>query len=129
VRASKPIREAAKWNVRQYSDTVYRQVKTWAMKKTPRAGVWVGWKLPGKVAGTRAERAWQAMGGYWLEYGASGGGRTGWRRGKIYRRIPATGWFRRAVDQNVRTVKKDFTKEVQYVINRFLDKAITKHGW
>ena len=129
LRAAQPIKKAAIANVRPYSETVTKQVKTWALKKSFRGGTWVGWKTPKEVKGTRAERAWQARGGFWLEYGASGEGRTGKRRGKQYRRIPAVSWFRRAVDGNIRAVETDFKKNLQDVINRFLNKAIKRYGW
>ena len=126
-KSAKPIVVAAKGNVSQYSKEVAKQVKVWALKRSPRAGVWVGWRIPKTVEGTRAERAWKAMGGVWLEYGTSGHGRTSAQRKS--RRIPAIRWFRRAVDMNIKNVEKDFKKDLSFVINRFLDKAITKYGW
>ena len=128
-KAAKPILQAAKSNVSSHSKIVAKQVKVWVLKRSYRAGVWVGWRMPKgsdiKSLPTRAAKAWAAMGAFWLEYGTSGQR----RRGGAARRIPATGWFRRAVDTNINKVERDFTKDLQYVINRFLDKAITRHGW
>jgi len=128
-KAAKPIMMAAKSNVRGHSKVAEGQVKTWALKRSWRAGVHVGWKRPKgsdiDKFNTRAEKAWAAMGAFWLEYGTSGRRRSGGGA----RRIPATGWFRRAVDTNIHNVERDFKKDLQFVINRFLDKAITRHGW
>ena len=126
--AGKYIWQAAKWNVAPYSKTVMKQVKIWNMRRQPktRGGVWVGWKKPKSVDGTRPQRAWQARGGYWLEYGTSGIGRD---KNRKYRRIQPVGWFRRAVDTKIGMVEKNYKKILGVKINRFLDKYITKHGW
>ena len=126
--AGKYIWQAAKWNVSKWSKTIMKQVKIWNMKKQPRTsgGVYVGWKIPRSVEGKRAQRAWQARGGLWLEYGTSGKTRTGNRN---VRKIQPTGWFRRAVDTKIGQTERDYKKILGIKINKFLDKYITKHGW
>ena len=117
--SAKFIQQAAKWNVERYSKRVAKQVVILSMKKTFRAGVWIKWKS--KVTGSkRADTAWEAMGGHWLEHGTSGVGG---------RQIQPVGWFRRAVDTKIGQTEREFKKILHNKINLFLDKYITRNGW
>lgn len=128
----KPISEAAIQNVP--SETVKKQIKIWSLTRSALAGAWAGWSTKERkamydAAKTRAEKAWAWMGGFWLEYGTSGKGRTAKRANKRYRVIQPTGWFRRAVDMNIDRVEGSFMNDLLNTINKFLDKKIKRYGW
>ena len=122
--ACKFIEKSAIGNVP--SQTVKKQIKKWKVK-SPIPGTWIGWntkerKKSYNIAKTRAAKAWAWMGGFWLEYGTSGMGRSGKRSGKRYRIIQPVGWFRRAVDMNIDKTEKEMDNIMLKRINRKLDK-------
>jgi len=125
----------AKSNVQPYSSFASKQVKIWALTRSHRGGVWVGWSTKQAVAdykqhqSDRSKAMWALNGGMWLEYGSTGIGRAGRWRGIKYRALQPVGWFRRAVDTNIGATERDFKGILHKKINSFLDKWITKHGW
>jgi len=125
----------ARANVQPYSKFAPKQVKVWALTRSRRAGVWVGWNIKQarkdfkEHQSDRSKAMWAFMSAVWLEYGSTGIGRSGKFRGIKYRALQPVGWFRRAVDTNIGRTEKEFKGILHKKINTFLDKWITKHGW
>jgi len=125
----------ARRNVEPYSKFAPKQVKVWALTRSRKAGVWVGWNKKQanldykQHQGDRSKAMWALLSGRWLEYGSTGIGRSGRFKNVKYHALQPVGWFRRAVDTNISRTEKDFKDILHKKINIFLDKWITKHGW
>lgn len=133
-------------------------IGVWTMKssKTWRAGYFYGSdplykrNIEGQVydkykaIGGRSLGMWAIRGPLWMEYGTSGRARgkhverykrkSAWKypgataTGAV-RKIPPTGWFRRAIDTSIPTIERDFRGILHKKINGYLDRYIKKTGY
>ena len=139
--ANKYLHKRARANLKQADKSglkLEKHVKVWPMKKTWRAGVWIGYRpqydkrYESRVYTdhggnkNRSDSLWAIRGGLWLEHGALGIGRHGRYRGIKFHPTRATGWFRKAIDETIHRTEQDFGKFVGMKINAHIDKSRLK---